>query len=57
MSVEKIILEAIGSRSPEEARQWIQWNILSNLYQFENQTGLEDWTILDSVAEIEKKLR
>ena len=31
MSVEKIILEAIGSRSPEETRQWIQWNILSNV--------------------------
>lgn len=57
MSVEKIILEAIGSRSPEDTRQWIQWNILSNLYQFANQTGLEDWEILDSVAEIENDLR
>lgn len=56
-NVEEIILEAIGSRSPEDTRQWIQWNILLNLYQFANQTGLEDWAVLDSVAEIEKNLR
>ena len=30
-NVEGIILEAIGSRSPEDTRQWIQWNIFLNL--------------------------
>ena len=55
--VKEIILEAIGSVSPKDMRQWIRLNILLNPYQFANQTGLEVWAVLDSVAEIEDKLR